>query len=280
MNDSGIYKITCTANGKLYVGSAINFRKRWRNHVVTLKNNCSKCTLLQRGWNKHGAAAFVFSVIELVENKHDLLAREQHWIDFYVAANPAFGYNTAPTAGSGLGLKHTKETREKLSLAAKRRPPHSLEARAKMSAARKGKPHSPEHSANIAKALKGQSIPLAARMKMSAAAKIRVRYPHSAETRAKLSVLMTGRVFTPEWKAKISAGNKGRKQSPESIAKSSASRIGKKQSQETRDKRIATLNLPENKAKMSAGSLARWAKIKLQQVSTPTTLSREEPDHL
>lgn len=37
-NTSGIYQILCTKNGKMYVGSAVNVRKRWNNHIEELKN--------------------------------------------------------------------------------------------------------------------------------------------------------------------------------------------------------------------------------------------------
>jgi predicted GIY-YIG superfamily endonuclease len=33
---SGIYKIVCTAHGKTYVGSAVNLKKRWSEHIRDL----------------------------------------------------------------------------------------------------------------------------------------------------------------------------------------------------------------------------------------------------
>ena len=32
MKKSGIYKIVNLINGKVYIGSAVNFEKRWREH--------------------------------------------------------------------------------------------------------------------------------------------------------------------------------------------------------------------------------------------------------
>jgi group I intron endonuclease len=77
---------------------------------------------LQNSWNKHGASAFVFSVLE--DNVHSelLLLREQYWIDLHNCVEN--GYNVNPIAGSSRGTK---------------RGPRSEETKAKISAAQKGK---------------------------------------------------------------------------------------------------------------------------------------------
>src|SRR6266705_1935061 len=38
-NLSGIYQITCTANGKIYIGSAANLHRRQRIHYCELQQN-------------------------------------------------------------------------------------------------------------------------------------------------------------------------------------------------------------------------------------------------
>lgn len=99
-----IYKIVNMVNGFLYVGSAVSEGQRKRRHFTDLKNNCHHSRYLQRAFNKYGIASFTFSVIEIVEEKNNLIKREQHWLD---TLKPQ--YNISPTAGNSFGVKHTKE---------------------------------------------------------------------------------------------------------------------------------------------------------------------------
>lgn len=63
-NFPGIYTITCTASGKIYVGQTINVRRRWHNHKWHLRKGDHRNSHLQRSWNKNGESAFVFAVVE------------------------------------------------------------------------------------------------------------------------------------------------------------------------------------------------------------------------
>jgi group I intron endonuclease len=104
MKESGIYKITCKINGKLYIGSAVNLYKRWRSrHLPSLRKNTHHNRYLQAAWNKYGENAFECKTIENCA-KPDLIAREQYWIDALNAADAQYGYNVAPVAGSTLGV--------------------------------------------------------------------------------------------------------------------------------------------------------------------------------
>ncbi len=114
----GIYSITNTVTGKLYIGSASNFDERWRVHRVHLSSNNHHSKHLQSSWNKHGAAAFQFKKL-LVCAQHQLTMYEQLLIDGHRSADREHGYNARPVAESMLGYKHTPETREKLSAARK-----------------------------------------------------------------------------------------------------------------------------------------------------------------
>lgn len=140
---SGIYSIRRISDGKSYIGSAINLPRRWQEHRKTLRGNRHHSRKLQRAWNVHGEAAFVFAVIEVVADPANLIAREQHWIDALDACKA--GFNSRPSAGNQLGLRHRPETRAKMRESAKgrRRPgprgPFSAETRAKMSAASKAR---------------------------------------------------------------------------------------------------------------------------------------------
>lgn len=51
---SGIYQIKNTLNGKVYVGSAKDFEKRWKRHFKDLENGVHSSIKFQRSFNKHG----------------------------------------------------------------------------------------------------------------------------------------------------------------------------------------------------------------------------------
>src|SRR4051812_13574965 len=95
---TGIYKIVNILNGIIYVGSAVNIKKRWQWHKKDLRANKHRNSYLQNAWNLHGEECFEFSVIEYCEETQ-LLEREQNWIDTLNSVRPN-GYNLAPIAGN------------------------------------------------------------------------------------------------------------------------------------------------------------------------------------
>ncbi|MBE2919373.1 helix-turn-helix domain-containing protein [Anoxybacillus flavithermus] len=126
---SGIYKITNIKTGKIYIGSAVDLRRRFYAHLKSLRRNAHDNKYLQNAWNKYGEDSFSFDVIEIVEDKEKLLEVEQKWIDQTLCYKRDKGYNISPTAGSTLGLKHTKEQRLKNSLAKRgsKSPNHTID---------------------------------------------------------------------------------------------------------------------------------------------------------
>ena len=149
--NSGIYQIKNTVNGKIYVGSTTNMRRRWTDHRSKLFRGKHGNSHLQSAWNKYGSASIMFEVLELC-NKELLTVREQCWIDT-TRAWPD-GYNIRPIAESSRGLVWTEDrktahklrlsdpvTREKLAAAKRGRSP-SDETRNKMSRSADGKPKS------------------------------------------------------------------------------------------------------------------------------------------
>jgi group I intron endonuclease len=95
----GVYQITCLANGKIYVGSAISLRRRWENHRRALRGKYHSNGYLQRAWNKYGESQFPVSVLELT-SVDDVLRAEQIWIDKTRCADRRIGFNIFDTAGS------------------------------------------------------------------------------------------------------------------------------------------------------------------------------------
>jgi group I intron endonuclease len=118
----GIYKITNTENGKIYIGSAYNLSNRMSTHKYSLRNKKHKNPHLQSAWNKYGEDKFIFEVVEIVEDKSLVLEREQYYIDLLNPCDKNIGYNIAKKAGNTAGIKASIETRRKQSESAKNRP--------------------------------------------------------------------------------------------------------------------------------------------------------------
>lgn len=112
---AGIYAIIDIINNKFYVGSSINLKHRWGVHLSELNNNKHNNKYFQRVWNKYGQENFIFTIIEYIKDKNDLIKREQYWIDELNVCDFKIGYNLSPSAGNQLGIKRSKETKAKLS---------------------------------------------------------------------------------------------------------------------------------------------------------------------
>jgi len=259
MADSGIYEILNLRNGKRYVGSAVNLAHRWRQHQCELRKGRHN-PHLQNAWNKHGADAFEFRVLELVPDKSRLIEREQHYIDTLCPE-----YNVAKVAGSNFGVKWSCETLARMAVASKRTwgcPEH----RRKMSEAHKGQKSTPESRAKASAKLRGRKLAPEHAATIAAHNADRNR---SDEHRAKVSAYWKGRPKTPEQIAKMAetkrgrpAHNKGKPMSPEQKAKQSASlkqryvddpHLRSKVSERTRE----AMRRPEILAKLSAAAKGR-----------------------
>lgn len=113
-NLSGIYQIRNLIDSKLYVGSAINFEKRWFEHRRKLIYGTHTNKHLQAAWNKYKQENFLFEILEICE-KNKLIEREQHWLDLTKCYNRKMGYNSRVTADNMQGFKHSDESKLKMS---------------------------------------------------------------------------------------------------------------------------------------------------------------------
>lgn len=186
--NSGIYKITNTVTGKFYIGSAVNFDKRFYLHRNRLKCGNHRNSKLQRAWDKYGNDAFEFSVIERIPDKETLLTAEQQWLDKTNAAN--VGYNICKIANSRLGVKASTETKKRQSESATGFV-HSEKSKKKMSESKMGikmPPRSDEHRDKISKNHKGKVVSEETKAKLKEARNRRP--PPSKETLRKMSESM------------------------------------------------------------------------------------------
>jgi group I intron endonuclease len=117
----GIYRVTNLINGKIYIGSAIEIEGRWAAHKSALNKGKHENEYLQNAWAKHSEVAFVFEIIEECAPEA-LYEREQFWLDNSDCHRGRGGYNISPSAGTCRGVKHTEETRKRMSAAKKGKP--------------------------------------------------------------------------------------------------------------------------------------------------------------
>jgi group I intron endonuclease len=153
---SGVYLIRCLPTGAVYIGSSRNsVLRRWNDHRRRLELGRHTNPHLLAAWRKYGPDAFEFALLEVVEERKQILTREQHWIDCYWGGKMGVEcYNASPTAGSTRLMKQSPEAVAKTA-AYHRGRKHSPEQIANRAAALRGKKRSPEQRQRIAEAHKG-----------------------------------------------------------------------------------------------------------------------------
>lgn len=74
---SGIYRILNKINGNCYIGSSLNVEKRYKHHLSTLRHNSSRCSILQKAFNKYREDNFEFQVILCCKPEYRLYYEQQ-----------------------------------------------------------------------------------------------------------------------------------------------------------------------------------------------------------
>ena len=143
MHIYSIYKATNLSNGKCYIGFAVNFNRRIKQHKKYFIKKKTKFydAIKSYGWNN-----FEWEVIYQSKNsKHCLSEMEPFFIKEYNSYSN--GYNMTFGGEGTLGIsmkgkiKHTQETK-KLMSEIKTGTNHSFETKQKISKALKGRPAS------------------------------------------------------------------------------------------------------------------------------------------
>ena len=219
--NAGIYAIENTINNKVYIGSSVDTGDRIRRHKQALRIGRHHNAHLQNAWDKYGEENFTFTPLEHCKRDR-LLEREQNAMDIFgVVEN---GYNIRIKAESNLGLTRTPESKERMSIAQKKRMSSqderrklseigkgritSPETRRKISVALQDKIASPESRKRMSKAQKGRIVSLEARKNISEAQKKRATSP---EGRKFMSEIRKGKPHSPETRRKISEEHKGKR---------------------------------------------------------------------
>jgi group I intron endonuclease len=230
----GIYQIRNSVNGKRYIGSSKNIKRRFYLHKYGLarKNHHSKT--LQRSWEKYGESAFEFKTL-MVCSEDNLFFYEQLILDGYKSFDPSNGYNICSEVRGTHGIKWTDDQREKM-----------IKAKTGKSIFK----NNPVAHANlVASKRRGSDHPMFGRK-------------HSQEAIQKISDSLRGRIAHNKGKTSPLKGVKrtanGYRHSAETIEKIRIASVN--QSPESREKRAVLFRNPsdETRAKLSASTSAYW----------------------
>lgn len=132
----GIYKITNTINGKVYIGQSIDIEKRWKDHIKDYKKGEQ---VLYKAIRKYGIENFSFEVVEECDME-ELDDKEIYYIKeycSYIHADESKGYNMTLGGEGNRGLVFTKEHKRRLSESRKGKH-HTQVVRKRMSETRRG----------------------------------------------------------------------------------------------------------------------------------------------
>lgn len=193
MAKSGIYKILNKVNGKFYIGSAVDFTRRFNRHKRLLNSNEHPNGHLQAAWLKYWNVSFEFVILEECD-KENLICHEQHYLDLTECWNREVGYNICKIADNRTGVFHSKETKALMSKNRKGLT-KSPEWQAKITAAITGKKRNPSIGKAQSQRLKGRKDTEEASLNKS---KGQIGRKHSDESKRKRSEALKGRVIRPK----------------------------------------------------------------------------------
>jgi group I intron endonuclease len=111
-----IYCFYNKINKKIYIGSSVRLCGRFSNYYRALNNTAKfHSIILKRVFEKYNKNDFLFLLLEKVEDKLNIIQREQFYLDKYKPFEKN-GYNIAKIANSCFGIKHSEESNQMNSL--------------------------------------------------------------------------------------------------------------------------------------------------------------------
>lgn len=105
---TGVYKITCIPNNRIYIGSAKNIKIRWNRHINDLNLDKHINIYMQRSFNKYGIDNFKFEIVEKCDT-NILLIREQYYLDLYKPYINGFNIGISSSGGDNLSYNPNKK---------------------------------------------------------------------------------------------------------------------------------------------------------------------------
>ena len=197
---SGIYSITNSVNGKVYIGQSINIHSRLQQH----KKCHSSEMVVTKALLKYGISSFIFEVVELCDPTL-LNEKERYWISLKNSIVP-IGYNC--TSGGDSKGTISEQTRKAMSKAQKGKTV-TTNTKEKLRAINTGKQHKESSKEKASVASKNRwSCPLLRSMMLEANKKyVENRGPVSSETKAKISAALTGKTRSAEQCKKLAAAH-------------------------------------------------------------------------
>jgi group I intron endonuclease len=79
----GLYAIVHKHTNRAYVGSAINLKRRFKEHRTALKQGVHHSAYLQNAWNKYGVDQFEFKLLKPLESLAEARELEQALLDCF-----------------------------------------------------------------------------------------------------------------------------------------------------------------------------------------------------
>lgn len=226
-HDCGIYTIT-SPSGSQYVGSAVNFERRWAKHRTELRGNAHGNSKLTRAFAKYGIDRLIFAKI-LICDKADLLTYEQIAID---VMKPE--YNICKIANSRLGIKADPARKHIRSAGQRNRAKPSEATRHKLALAKLGTKRTDESKRKTSESLKlAHQRPEIKNERIRTAKETNAR----PEVREKISMALTGIKRSDETRARMSDAQRGHLSTLKGVPRTPAviaKLTGQKRSDETR----------------------------------------------
>lgn len=145
-HQAGIYRITCQANGRFYIGSSVRLAARLADHKSKMKRGKHENEILQRCVDKYGFESMSFEIV-LFCDPDKTLFYEDKFLDRDYDKKLCMNLGRKAVAPMS-GRNHSQATRDQMSLSHKGKK-LSQEVRDKIGKAHKGKKLSEETKAKI-----------------------------------------------------------------------------------------------------------------------------------